>query len=37
VRHWERLLREAVDVFEARLDGPLGSLICPQQGGFGTR
>ena len=42
VRHWHRLLREAVDApsletFKARLHGAPGSLICwvaasPQQG-----
>jgi len=33
VRHWHRLLREAVDtssleVFKARLDGALNNLVC---------
>ena len=35
VRHWNRLLREAMDalsleVFKARLDGALGSLVYYQ-------
>ena len=39
VRHWHRLPRETVDapsleVFKARLDGTLGSLISIKYGGW---